>query len=503
MIAESPPASALRENVLRGLAWKMLSIVVGQCARTVVTIVLARILAPHDYGVAAMVLVFSSLVAVFSDLALGTALVQRPELSEEDCSTVFWTSLGAGLAFTLAGIALAGPIADFYGQPEVRWLFMAMSVSFVVTSAATVQSTLLIRAMQFRSLELRTMLSVVIGAAVGLWAAVEGYGPWAIILQQVGGAAASTVLLWAVTPWRPRLVFSPAALRGLAGYSGNVFGTRLLFYVNRNVDNLIVGRFLGAAALGAYSIAYTIMLVPYNQVASPVQEVLFPAMSRMQDDLPRMAASWLRSNRLIASISLPSLVGVAVVAPDLVDVVLGSKWRIATPVIQVLIWVGLLQSVQRLNSTVLQACDRTRDMLRYSIIVSAGSLAAFVVGLHWGVVGVAAGYAVSSTIIEPYYTWLTTRALGISLLDLGRALRGVVEACIVMGAAVLAVRAGLADAGVAVPARLGLEILAGVAVFVPVCRRREPLIEVEIRDVIARRRGRAGTAAAPQHSPNG
>jgi PST family polysaccharide transporter len=152
--------------------------------------------------------------------------------------------------------------------------------------------------------------------------------------------------------------------------------------------------------------------------------------------------------------------------------------------------------VQRLNSTVLQACDRTRDMLRYSIIVSAGSLAAFVIGLHWGVVGVAAGYAMSSTVIEPYYTWLTTRALGVRLLDFGRALRGVVEACIVMGAAVVALRTGLVDAGVATPARLALEILVGVVVFVPVCRWREPLVELEIRDVIARRRGRAAAATA-------
>jgi O-antigen/teichoic acid export membrane protein len=495
MITESTPTSAIRDNVVRGLAWKLLSLIVGQGARTVVTIVLARLLAPHDYGVAAMVLVFSSLVAVFSDLALGAALVQRPNLTEDDCSTVFWTSLAAGVAFTLAGFALAGPIADFYGQPEVRWLFMAMSVSFVVTSAATVQSTLLVRTMQFRSLELRTMLSVVIGAAVGLWAAVEGYGAWAIILQQVAGSIASTALLWAVTPWRPKWRYSVAALRSLAGFSGNVFGTRLLFYVNRNVDNLLVGRFLGAASLGAYSIAYTIMLVPYNQVASPVQEVLFPAMSRMQDDLPRMAAGWLRSNRLIACISLPALVGVAVIAPDLVDVVLGAKWRVATPVIQILIWVGLLQSIQRLNSTVLQACNRTRDMLRYSVIVSCGSLAAFVIGLHWGVVGVATGYALSSTVIEPYYTWLTTRALRISLLDLGRALHGVVEACLVMGAAVLAVRVGLTDAGVATPLRLALEIGAGIVTFVPICRWREPLVEMEIRDVIARRRRPDAVAA--------
>jgi O-antigen/teichoic acid export membrane protein len=476
----------------------MLSLVVGQGARTVVTIVLARLLAPHDYGVAAMVIVFSSLVAVFSDLALGAALVQKPELTEGDCSTVFWTSLGAGAAFTLAGLALAGPIADFYGQPEVRGLFMAMSISFVVTSAATVQSTLLVRTMQFRSLELRTMLSVVIGAAAGLWAAVAGYGPWAIILQQVAGSFAGTALLWAVTPWRPRRLYSFEALRGLSAFSANVFGTRLLFYVNRNVDNLLVGRFLGAASLGAYSIAYTIMLVPYNQVASPVQEVLFPAMSRMQDDLPRMADAWLRANRLIAAVSLPALVGVAVVAPDLVDVVLGERWQIATPVIQVLIWVGLLQSVQRLNSSVLQACNRTRAMLRYSIIVSGGSLAAFVIGLHWGVVGVAAAYAVSSTIIEPYYTWLTTSALRISLLDFARALRGVVECCVVMGTAVLAVRAGLTHAGVATPLRLAIEIAAGVATFVPLLRLREPLVEAEVRDVIARRRR---ASAAPAGAP--
>jgi O-antigen/teichoic acid export membrane protein len=488
MIAPTAPAATMRQSVLRGLAWKMVSLVVGQGARTVVTVVLARILAPHDYGVAAEVLVFASLVAVFSDLALGAALVQREELTEEDCSTVFWTSLGAGVAFTLAGIALAGPIADFYGQPEVRGLFMVLSLSFVITSAATVQSTLLVRSMQFRSLEVRTMLSVVIGAGVGLWAAVQGYGAWAIILQQVAGACASTVLLWAVTPWRPKWRYSGVALRRLGGFSANVFGTRLLFYVNRNVDNLLVGRFLGAAALGAYSIAYTIMLVPFNQIASPVQEVLFPAMSRMQDDLPRMAAGWLRANRLIASISLPSLVGVAVVAPDLVAVVLGNKWQIATPVIQVLIWVGILQSIQRLNSTVLQACNRTRDMLRYSVIVSGGSLAAFVIGLHWGVVGVATAYAVSSTVIEPYYTWLTTRSLGISLLDLGKALRGVVESCVVMAAAVLAARWALVHTDVATQLRFALEISVGIAVYLPVCRWREPIVEAEIRDVIARRR---------------
>ena len=185
--------------------------------------------------------------------------------------------------------------------------------------------------------------------------------------------------------------------------------------------------YLGAASLGAYSISYTIMLVPFSQIASPVQEVLFPAMSQMQDDKPRMAASWIRANRIIAAISIPSLLGMLVVAPDFVQVVLGGKWQIATPVIQVLVWVGLLQSLQRINSTILQACDRTGDLFRYSVLVTIASLFAFTVGLFWGVVGVAVLYAATSTLVEPYYMWLTTRAVNISIWRMLGSLRGVAE----------------------------------------------------------------------------
>jgi O-antigen/teichoic acid export membrane protein len=480
--------------VLRGFVWKGISMGVTQGLRLIVAVILARLLAPHDYGLAGMVLVFASLIIVFSDLGFGAALVQRTELTEEDRSTVFWISLGAGALFTLVGFVLAGPIASFYGQPEVEPLFRALSVSFLITAAGTVQSTLLVREMHFRSLELRMMGSVVAGSIVGIWAAWAGYGAWAIIAQQVAIAAASTVLLWVFSPWKPRFVFSRASLRGLGGYSANVFGSRLLFYLNRNADNMLVGRFLGAAALGAYSIAYTIMLVPFSQIASPVQEVLFPAMARMQHDLPRMAESWLRANRIIAAISVPSLLGMLVVAPDFVAVVLGDKWQIATPVIQVLCWVGLLQSLQRLNSSVLQACDRTNDLFRYSVIVTAGSLAAFVLGLHWGLVGVAVAYAISSTAIEPYYTWLTTRALHVRLRDVLLSIRGVLEASVLMAVVTLAVREALVAAGWPPALRLAAVIAVGAAVYIPACAWRAEDVMNELRALRERRRG---AAAAP------
>jgi len=426
---------SLRGRVFRGLAWKGGSNLARQLMRIGVTVVLARLLSPHDYGVAGRVIVFATLVEIFGDLALGAALVQRKELTDSDRSTAFWVSVGAGLLFTVLGIAFAAPLADFYGTPAVKPLFMVMSLSFVITALGSTQCALLMRSMDFRGLELRLTGGAVAGAAVALTLAWRGAGPWALIGQQVTAATVASLLVWRFSTWRPAFHFSRASLRDLGSFSGRVFGTRLLFYANRNADNVLVGRYIGASALGAYTIAYNIMLLPSNQISAPVQEVLYPTFSRMQDDVPRVARAWLAVNRIVGSISLPALAGMVMVAPEFVAVVLGPKWESAVRVIQILAWVGMLQSLQGLNSSVLQARDRTRDLLRYGVIVCAASLTAFVLGLHWGLVGVAVAYAASSTIVEPYYTWLTARALDISVFAFPRALAGVFQAVLGMVAA--------------------------------------------------------------------
>lgn len=466
-LVDQDASGSIRRRVVQGIGWKTATAVVSQVSRLVVALTLARLLAPHDYGIAGMVIVLSGLVAIFADLALGAALVQRDDLTDADTSTVFWVSVVGGVAFTLVGVAVAGPVSSFFHEPAVRPLFAALALTFAITSVATVQSTLLVRELDFRSLEIRQMAGIVGGAVVGITVAVLGGGAWAIILQQLAVACISTVLLWRFSRWRPRLLFSLASLRKVGGYGANVLGTRLLFYANRNIDNLLVGRFIGAAALGAYSLAYNVMLYPFSQIASPIQEVLFPAFSRMQDDRRRIADVWIAANRLVGAISIPALVGLMLVAPEFVHVVLGPKWHAAVPVIRILSWVGLLQSLQRLNSSVLQALDRTRVLLRYSIVVLVASVCGFVGGLHWGIVGVSAGYAVTSSVLEPYYTVLTSRAMGISPLELVRALRGVVEATAIMAVAVELLHLLLVAGGVGPTARLLLEITAGVLAYPP------------------------------------
>ena len=485
--ATATAPGSLRRSVLRGLAWKAGTQAVGQVTRIIVAVVVARLLTPHDYGVAGMVLVFSSLVFVFSDLSLGAALVQRKTISENDRSTVFWTSLAAGTIFTAAGFALAGPIAQFYGEPAVRPLFMALSCGFIISSISTTQSALLTREMNFKALELRQMGGIVVGAVVGITLAARGAGAWAIISQQLSTIVVSTVCLWWFSSWRPTFAFSTASLRELGGFSANVFGTRLLFYVNRNLDNLLVGRFIGAAALGAYSLAYSVMLVPFNQIAGPIQEVLYPAFSRMQDDRKRMAAVWIDVNRVVAALSLPALVGLMIVAPEFVDVVLGPKWHSAIRVIQILAWVGLLQSIQRLNSSILQARDRTHDLFVYSMVTLVGSVAAFAGGLNWGIIGVATAYAVLSTLLEPYYTWLTARSLEVSMFDFFRGLAGVAQATFAMAAVLVPARRLLIDTGSGASLTLTALILLGCAVYAPTVLWRTPELRLALSSIRRRR----------------
>jgi O-antigen/teichoic acid export membrane protein len=480
----------LRTRVLRGFAWKIASQVITQIAWAASLVVLARLLSPRDYGLAGMVLLFSYILPLLSDLALGNALIQRRELSEADRSTVFWTSLTAGTALTAVGVALAGPLADFYGEPEVKPLFAVLSLGFVITSLGSAHNALMIRELNFRGLELRMITATVSGAVAGISLGLAGYGAWALIGQQLAFSAVSTVLLWTFSPWRPRLTFSLASLRSFTVFSGNIFGANILFQLNRNSDSLLIGRFLGAAPLGVYTLASNVILLPFNKIATPIQEVLFPAFSRMQDERERVAELWLRVNRLVAAMATPSLLALIVIAPDFVAVVLGDRWQRATPVIQILAWAGLLQSLQRLNASILQARDRTGTLVRFSLLQFAAGVVAVIAGMPWGIVGVAAAYAIANTVLQPLYAWLTARAVEVALMRIVRSLSGVAEASLAMLACLLGARALLVAWEIPPVLRLASLTLLGAISFLLFAAWRAPEVVDEVRRVRQRMAGR-------------
>jgi O-antigen/teichoic acid export membrane protein len=472
--------------IRRGAAWKIASELFTQASRLVFAFLLARLLTPREYGLAGMALVVSGFVLVFSDLALGAALIQRQRISERDRSTMFWVSVASGVAFTLIGVASAGLAATVFDQPNVQELFAAMSLVFVITSLGATQAALLTRAMDFRALELRMMIGTVVGGVVGVGVALAGGGAWAIVAQSLTFAVISTVLLWLTTPWRPRLVFSLESLRNLGGYSIHLLGNRFLYILQETSAPVLIGRFLGAVPLGLYTVANNIVLTPVSRVTIPLGEVLFPAFSRLQENRDRIAELWLQALTYSAAVTLPALAGLVVVAPDFVSVVLGSRWEEAVPVIQILVWVAALRAVQGPATSVVLAINRPDALFRISIVALVAFVLGILVGLPWGIVGVALGVAVTGTGVSAFWLSFVARQVGSSLRQVLRALAGVIEASALMAAGVFGLRELLVSAGVGAPARLALAVVAGVVLYAAACRWRAPAVYRRLVELVRR-----------------
>jgi len=469
-----------------GLSWKAASQISGLISRTATTVVLAHLLAPHDFGLAGMVLVFSGLILLVSDLGFSASLIQFERLTEEDRSTAFWTGVFVGVAAVVVAFIVAPYVADFYGEPRVRWMFVAISTGFLTGSLSTTQASLLWRKMDFRALEIRSIVAGLVSAAVGVAAAFAGLGAWSLILQSVSMGVISTVAIWTVSPWKPRLLFSTASLRRMGAFSSNVFVARLLQYADRNGDNLLVARFLGPTALGIYGIGYSVIVVPFERLVGPLSNVLIPAFASLQTDIPRMRALWLRGQRLTATVIFPAMVGIIIVCPDFVRVVLGTRWLPATHVIEILAWVTLIQSLSFTTGAIYQARSRSGTLLRVTMLAAGVDLTGFAIGLHWGVVGVATAYAITNTVVlVPTNLFMISRLLEISPATFVKELRGVIEATLVMGGTIIGLRRALIAWGLGSTLRLVILIVAGVLVYLLMCAWRERRVWSEIRRGLA------------------
>jgi O-antigen/teichoic acid export membrane protein len=477
----------LRQRVVVGLRWKLVSQVVGQLSRTTVGIVLAHLLTPRAFGLAAMALVFTGLTTIFTDLSLGAALVQRPHITEDDRSTVFWTSAWAGCFVAAIWVACSPLVANLFSDPAVEPLFAATAASAVLSGVAGTQIALLTRELNFRNLELREMGATLVGGAGAVALALAGAGAWAIVGQNLFVAAASAVLVWRLSSWRPRWTFSLESLRTLGSFGGRTLVARLFSYANLNADNLLVGRFLGSVPLGVYSIAYNVMFLPATRIADPIQQVLFPAFARLQNDPAALRRSWVRGMELVGAVNVPAFFGMAVVAPDFVPVVLGGKWLPAVPVLQFLCLAGAAHCFQMLNWSVLQAVGDSGRLLRFMFFSTVVTVSAFVAGLHWGVVGVAGLYAAARAVTGVVYAWTTCRRVGLPLVEYGRGVARVIRLALPMALVAYGLRRALLDVGVAAAPRLVLVTLVGGAVYVLLVRWWAPDMLEQISGMLAPR----------------
>lgn len=452
----------------------------AQVLSTIVLVLLARLLAPRQFGIAAMAEVVTAFVITYSDCGLGLALVQRETISDADKSTVFWASVALGTTMAAICVALAPVLAGFYQTPEVKPLLEVVSLSFLFTGLGSTHRSLQFRAMNFRALEIRSMAAGVLGGAATVAVALAGGGAWAIILGDVVAAGVSTVLLVMMAGWMPRLTFSWKSLRELGPYGIRYLGGMTFITMNANADNILVGRVLGRAALGTYNLAYSVILVPISRLASPIAQLLSPAFARLQHDKKAISDNWLRGTRMLLIIFVPLMVTVAVTASDVVHIVFGSKWDRAIPVIRILAPVCILLSVQGFADAVLQAVGAMRTYMRMSALSFGLNLAAFFIGVHWGLTGMAFAFAASTlTFILIYFT-LVAHTIETSVFRFLLSLSGVTAAGVGLALVEVAVYQALALTSIGAVPRIAATMLSGIVEFGAVCvlRDRDALLEL-------------------------
>jgi len=403
----------LKGRSVRGGAATMLGQGADFVIRTASTVVLARLLVPADFGLIAMVTAVTGFAALFSDIGLSMATVQKAEISHEQISTLFWVNVAASALIAMVTAALAPIIAWFYGEPRLTMITVALALIFLFGGLTVQHRALLQRQMRFTALASIQVVSVLTGVGVAIVSALLGVGYWALVMMQGTSALSIAVGVWLLCDWRPGRPVRHAGVRSMLVFGGNITVFNVVNYFARNVDNILIGRFWGVAPLGFYSKAYGLLMMPLRQINMPLAAVAVPALSRLYGDPLKYEAYYLKTISLITLVSTP-LVGFFIVCSDsLILLVLGPQWAAASDIFLVLGVSALIQPLYFTQGWLHISAGRSDRFLRWGLVSSLVIVLGFVVGLPYGPKGVAAAYtAVTWAIIVPCM-WYAGRSAGI------------------------------------------------------------------------------------------
>lgn len=434
-------SSNLKQQTIAGFGWTAVTQTARFLNQFILTLVLARLLTPTDFGLFGMIVLWTDFLVFFGELGLGAALIQREALEEGHITAVFWLSGGMGLLLTLAVLALAPALAWFYGEPRLQLLAMLLAGQLGLTALQTVPMALLNRAMDFRRLAIAELCGIGAGGSVALVLTLKGAGVLSLAGQVVTTALVTAVALWANVPWRPHGGWRKSHLHDLWPYSGNLLGFTAISYWSRNADNLLVGKFLGATALGFYDRAYSVMLLPLSQVAQMLGRVMFPALTRIQEDKRRVKQVYLQGVSLVALITFPMMLGLMVLTDHFVLALYGSQWTAVIPLLRILSFVGLLQSITTTTGWIYQSQGRTDWLFRWGLAQNGLFLVGFVTAVRQGsLAAVVVVYALFNLLLFYGHLTLPGRLIHLTVWEVVKELAGIFACAVVMAVAVALVR---------------------------------------------------------------
>lgn len=390
---------SIKSRAVSGIKWSSASQFGRQAAQLITTAIIARLLKPADFGLIGMATVVIGFIALFKDLGTSSALIQRKDVSEDLCSSIYWINATFGLLAMAVLYFLSPLIADFYNEQRIEPVLQLLSVTFFISGLSILHQALLEKELAFEKLAKLEIIATVSGSVVGIVAALMGYGVWSLVFQTVAVTIVTTLLLWLTSGWRPKILFNFGEIRNVCSYSLNLTGFSIFNFFVRNADYLLIGKYLGAQDLGYYTLAYRIMLYPLQSVSAVIARVMFPVYSLIQADNSRFRDAYLKVATAIALVTFPMMFGLWVVADSFVVTVFGNQWEPVILLIKILIPVGMVQSIGTTVGAIYQAKGRTDLMFRWGVVLGVFTVISFVVGLKWGIVGVASAYAIITFVL--------------------------------------------------------------------------------------------------------
>ena len=459
--------SHLSKDLGRHAAKAFASVAAAQIFANVVglggTIILARLLGPEEFGLMAMLATAIALLAVFENFGLYFATIQKKVLSNEELNFMFWVNLG--FASLMGAIMFFGAplIAAFFEQPQLEELSQILALAFVFRGAANQHAALLNRKLQHGKSSLASVIAVFFATVGAIILAIYGFGVWALVLRQVFEAVVRTVVLWMMTGWIPRWVGWNKEFMGSLGFGLNVTLSNLMYYISRNSDDILIGKYIGATGLGFYKLSYQILLLPLRRINEPVTQVMVPLLSQLQDDKERYLRNYTRATHVLMLLQIPIGIIFMFHTEVLVEIVFGTQWL---PAAEPLRWLSaslLIQGFSNTTGWLFISQARSKEMLYWSIFTSATTVMAFVYGLQYGIAGVAAAYVIVAYARMPLLIAISGNSGPVNVKDLYNIILAYI--CPVLLYAVLNYVISLAIIGLHPVLQLGILALCGLAFF--------------------------------------
>ncbi|WP_162054845.1 lipopolysaccharide biosynthesis protein [Pontibacter pamirensis] len=371
------------------------------------TIILARLLTPDDYGLVAMVTAVTGFITIFNDLGLSSAVIQKENINQQQVSAVFWINVIISLGIAIIVALLAPFLVHFYDEERLFYMTIVFSVGIFISGLSLQHSALLKRQMKFQNLALIQAINSFLSILCGVLLAWFGFGYWAIVAIMVLFPSFNTLAFWIACDWRPSFTFKAYNVKSFVKFGAGITGFDLINYFSRNMDNVLIGKYIGSVALGLYTKAYQLLLLPITQLRNPLNSVALPALSTLQNDREKYKSYYKRFLFILAFFSMPAVVFMAVFSEELILIVLGDQWIAASSIFQILALAAFIQPTLGTIGLVMITTGDTKRYFIWGCINAVLVVTAFFIGVQWGVDGVAKAYvAVTYLLLFPslYYS---------------------------------------------------------------------------------------------------